>query len=329
MGDELRDLLRPPPLHDHRIPLTPPAHPRFALDVAPPQIEILQRYATASRCGFNFANAFFLAHDDMWQRGRDTLMAAGMERGEATTKAPMVKRPGRDRAQAFWRETRGQQFTGPLREGQERRPAFVWWERVNNRAYYTAFEDAAVAWQNHMESRCGRRAGARVGRPVFMAKGRCRESFRLVHNVKKPEIRFTGPRRLRIPGGGGQSAFTVRLHQKATRLIGLIEDGTATITSLTVSRHAHRWYASVLCTVRQNIPEQATRRQRAAGRVGADLGVTNRLALTDPLTLHRGGVPLTLIEKPQVVSNTERKLVRAQRQMARRHIKGAKQQSAG
>ncbi|MFG2753956.1 RNA-guided endonuclease InsQ/TnpB family protein [Streptomyces xanthophaeus] len=302
---------------------------RFALDVSPSQTEILQRYATASRCAFNFAHAFFLAHEQMWERGRNALIASGMDRREATAKAPKVKRPGRDRAQAFWRETRGQQFIGPLREGEERRPIFAWWEMVNNRAYYTAFEDAAVGWQNHVSSRVGRRAGAMMGRPHFKAQGRCRESFRVVHDAKNPSIRFTGPRRLRIPGGGGQPSFTVRLHQKASRLIGLIEDGKAVISSVTVARHAHRWYASVLCTVHQQIPEQPTRRQRAAGRVGVDLGVKNRLALTGPLTLLPGHDPLTMIGKPDHVAATERKLVRAQRQMARRYVKGARPQSKG
>ncbi|WP_369780659.1 RNA-guided endonuclease InsQ/TnpB family protein [Streptomyces sp. R33] len=302
---------------------------RFALDVGPTQIEILQRYATASRCAYNFAHAFFLAHDRMWERGRNALMAAGMDRREATAKAPKVKRPGRDRAQAFWRATRGEQFIGPLREGEERRPVFAWWEKVHNRAYYTAFEDAAVAWQNHMNSRTERRAGAMMGKPHFKAQGRCRESFRIVHDVKNPSIRFTAPRRLRIPGGGGQDPFTVRLHHKASRLIALIEEGKAVITSVTVARHAHRWYASVLCTVHQHIPGQPTRRQRAAGRVGADLGVLNRLALTDPLTLTAGQDPQTLIGKPPYVASTERKLLRAERQMSRRRIKGAKQQSKG
>ncbi|MER5567911.1 hypothetical protein ABT083_17135 [Streptomyces goshikiensis] len=174
---------------------------RFALDVGPTEIVILQRYATASRCAFNFAHAFFLAADQMWQRGRDALIAAGMNRSEANAKAPKVKRPGRGRAQAFWRETRGQQFVGPLCEGAERRAAFAWWEMVHNRAYYTAFEDAAVAWQNHMNSRSGRRAGAMMGKPRFKAQGRCRESFRVVHDVKNPSIRFTSP-----PGCGSPVA---------------------------------------------------------------------------------------------------------------------------
>ncbi|MFJ9343777.1 RNA-guided endonuclease InsQ/TnpB family protein [Streptomyces sp. NPDC101733] len=303
---------------------------RFALDVNPTQIEILQRYATAARCAFNFAHAFMLAHDQKWQRGRNALMATGMDFSEATKKAPKVATPGAYATQAFWRRTRGGQFIGPLREGEERRPAFAWWENVNNRAYYTAFQDAAAGWTNLRKSRSGQRAGAKMGRPHFKTRGHCKESFRIVHDAENPGIRFTGPRRLRIPGGGGQGAFTVRLHEKkAARLIALIDEGTAVIKSVTVSRHGHRWYASVLCAVQQHIPDQPTRRQRAAGRVGVDLGVLNRLALTDPLTLTTGQSPQTLIGKPHHVAGTERKLVRAERQMARRRVKGAKQQSRG
>ncbi|WP_051809286.1 RNA-guided endonuclease InsQ/TnpB family protein [Streptomyces sp. NRRL S-378] len=302
---------------------------RFALDPTPAQTEFLQRYANASRCAFNFAHAFMLAHHHNWHRGRNTLIAAGMDKAEATKKAPRVKMPGRDRAQAFWRDTRGQGFVGPLREGAERAGAYVWWEGVNNRAYYTAFEDAATAWKNYLDSAAGRRAGERVGLPRFKAKGRCRESFRLVHNTKKPEIRFIEPRRLRIPGGGGQPAFTVRLHQRASRLIALIEAGKAVITSVTVARAGHRWYASVLCTVDQAIPDQPTCRQRQAGRIGVDLGVKSLLALTDPLHLTPGTPAATLVGNPRHYDNIARKLARAQRQMARRHVKGARQQSKG
>ncbi|MFB7553392.1 hypothetical protein [Streptomyces sp. NPDC056154] len=108
-----------------------------------------------------------------------------------------------------------------------------------------------------------------AGKPRFKRRGRARDSFRIVHSLKNPDIRFEGPRRLRIPGGGGQPAFTVRLHQSPRELTRLIDFGHAIVTSLTVSRHGHRWHAAVLARVEQELPVRPTRRQQAAGRVGA------------------------------------------------------------
>ncbi|MFI5987676.1 RNA-guided endonuclease InsQ/TnpB family protein [Streptomyces sp. NPDC051555] len=142
-------------------------------------------------------------------------------------------------------------------------------------------------------------------------------------------MRFDGPRRLRIPGGGGQPAFTVRLHQSPRALTKLTNDGRAVITSLTVAREGHRWHASVLARITQELPQQPTRRQRAAGRVGVDLGVKAALVLSDPLTLHRGAPPVLTVDNPRLLENTARKLARAQRIMSRRYVKGATQQSQG
>ncbi|WP_371681017.1 RNA-guided endonuclease InsQ/TnpB family protein [Streptomyces sp. NBC_01276] len=301
---------------------------RFALDVTPVQVEVLQRYATAARCGFDFALGYMTAVHRVWERGRDRLVAEGMSRAEANKKAPRVQVPSAFQAQAWFREVKGQPFIGPLPEGEEGKEPFPWWEGVSSRAYYTAFDDASTAFRNWRASAAGQRAGARVGYPRFKRRGG-RERFRLVHNVKKPEIRFTGPRRLRIPGGGGQAAFTVRLHQSARDLVRRISAGTAVITSVTVSREGHRWHASVLCRVEQSIPDRPTRRQVAAGRIGADLGVSTLATFSDPLTLHSHARAVEAVDNPRHLENTRRKLARAQRVMARRYVRGAAQQSKG
>ncbi|WP_424217033.1 RNA-guided endonuclease InsQ/TnpB family protein (plasmid) [Streptomyces sp. BI20] len=302
---------------------------RYALDPSPAETEVLRRYANAARCGYNFALGLMVDAHDLWTRGRDLLIEQGMDPAEAAKKAPKVKTPSRNDAQAHFRATRDVEFIGPLPRGVERRPRFRWWEEVNNRAYYTAFEDAATAWKNWRDSHAGRRAGPRVGYPRFKKKGHVPERFRLVHNVKKPEIRFEGPRRLRIPGGGGQPAFTVRLHQTAQPLIREIESGRATVTSLTVRREGHRWFASVLCRVEVELPSGPNPRQRKAGRVGADLGVKHLVALSDPLRLAPDAEPTTVIDNPRLLERTARKLAREQRRMARRYVRGAGGQSKG
>lgn len=300
---------------------------RYALDATPGQVEILQRYTVAARCGFNFALGYMTAVHQIWQRGRDALVAEGLDKAVANKQAPKVRIPNAARAQAFFRQTKGRPFTGPLREGEEPRTPYPWWEAVNNRAYYTAMDDAATAFKNWMDSVSGRRAGPRVGYPDFKRRGCTRERFRIVHDTKNPSIRFDGSRRLRIPGGDGQAAFTIRLHQSARDLVRLINDGQATITSVTVSRDGHRWFASVLCRVHQHIPTGPSRRQAAAGRIGADLGVKSLAAFSDPLTLAAG--PVDTIPNPRHLANTRSKLARAQRVMSRRFVKGARPQSKG
>ncbi|MFH9425431.1 hypothetical protein [Streptomyces sp. NPDC017529] len=109
--------------------------------------------------------------------------------------------------------------------------------------FQSAFADADRAWKNWLDSVKGIRAGRRVGYPRFKKRGRSRDSFRLHHDVKKPGIRLATHRRLRLASFG-----EVRLHHSAKRLARRITHGDATVQSVTVSRHGHRWYASPLCT---------------------------------------------------------------------------------
>ncbi|MET9325113.1 helix-turn-helix domain-containing protein [Streptomyces sp. NPDC003038] len=60
---------------------------RYALDPTPAQVEILQRYATAARCGYNFALGYMVAVHQK-ARGRDALIASGMDKAVATEVRP-------------------------------------------------------------------------------------------------------------------------------------------------------------------------------------------------------------------------------------------------
>ncbi|MFI5808429.1 helix-turn-helix domain-containing protein [Streptomyces sp. NPDC051561] len=126
---------------------------RYALDPTEAQVDILHRYATASRCGFNTALGMKVAAYERWKAGRNHLMNQGLTKAEATKKAPKVAMPNRNQTQALWRASRGQPFIGPLHEGEERPTPYPWWEGVNNRAYYTAFEDAAPSVRVLRETR--------------------------------------------------------------------------------------------------------------------------------------------------------------------------------
>ncbi|MFC5034804.1 hypothetical protein ACQFX6_32655 [Streptomyces sp. DSM 41987] len=130
--------------------------------------------------------------------------------------------------------------------------------------------------------------------------------------MKRPIIRLEGHRRLVMPGLG-----SIRIHDSGKRLARLVDRGQAVIQSVTVTRGGHRWYASVLAKVQQDVPvlwehvdddgtrtpylsrgqaetaaenggriEQIgrpTTRQRAGGLVGVDLGSDYLAALSSPL----------------------------------------------
>ncbi|WP_189967232.1 hypothetical protein [Streptomyces violascens] len=89
-------------------------------------MEILHGYATVSRCGFNFVLRMKIAVYDQWRRGRDDLVAAGMDKEEANKSEPKARVPNRNRTQACWRETEGQGFIGPLRHSRQPNLNYDW-----------------------------------------------------------------------------------------------------------------------------------------------------------------------------------------------------------
>ncbi len=297
---------------------------RFALDATPSQVEILRRYANASRAAFNFALGMKTASHERWKRGRDPLVAADMDMAEAKKKAPKVRIPRKPQVHRHFIATKGKGPIGPLRQGEERRTPYPWWEGVNANSFQEAFFDADAAWKNWLDSMTGKRAGAPVGYPRFKRKG-SRESFRLTNTA----VRFAGYRRLWIGGGGGQAAFTVRLHEPARRLVRLLDAGQARILRATIARDGHRWFAAVVVEEIAVLPNRPTRRQANAGRVGVDLGVKSAAAFSDPVVLAHGAPGVLELANPRHVRNTEKKLARAQRVASRRFVKGAQKQSKG
>ncbi|MCX4784514.1 RNA-guided endonuclease TnpB family protein [Streptomyces sp. NBC_01264] len=142
-----------------------------------------------------------------------------------------------------------------------------WWNEVNVFSFTSGFDRAQAAWNNWMNSARGQRGGRRVGYPRYKKKGRCLDSFTLYHDVQKPRIRLDGYRHLIIPTSG-----RVRIHGSSRRLARLIAGGEARVQSVTITRRAHRWYASVSCRIIQPSSAKQTVRQRVGGTVGVDLG---------------------------------------------------------
>ncbi len=286
---------------------------RFALDPTEHQLGDLARYAGAARWAFNHALAAKTAAHQEWRAAVDALVAAGTPEPVARMQ---VKIPMPDSAtiQKAWNQVKGDSRTGT--DG-----VCPWWHEAHTYCFGSAFRDADSAWKNWLDSVTGARAGRRVGYPRFKKKGRSRDSFRLHHVVHRPAIRLVGYRRLRLPKLG-----EVRLHNSGKRLARLIAKGEAVIQSVTVSRAGHRWYASVLVKVQQNLPDKPTRRQAERGTVGVDLGVKVLAALSQPL--HPDDPATVLVANPRHLNTAARRLAKAERALARTQKGSARREKA-
>lgn len=286
---------------------------RFALDPTPAQEADLRRYAGAARWAFNHALAAKVAAHEEWRAQVAAMVESGIDEA-AARKQVKVPIPGKPAIQKAWNQAKGDSRTGE--DG-----CCPWWHEVNTYCFQSAFADADTAWKNWLDSIAGRRAGRRVGYPRFKRKGRSRDSFRIHHDVKKPGIRLVTYRRLRIPKLG-----EIRVHGSAKRLARLINRGNAVVQSVTVARSGHRWYASVLCKVTQDLPERPTHRQAAAGTVGVDVGVTHLLALSRPVDFGAG--PTQLVDNPRHLKAAMRRLKRAQQALSRTQKGSARREKA-
>jgi putative transposase len=286
---------------------------RFTLDPTDRQLAELARYAGAARWAFNHALAAKVAAHQEWRSQVDTLVESGIEL-EVARKRVKVPLPSKPSVQKAWNEAKGDSRTDT--DG-----ICPWWHEVNTYCFQSAFIDADAAWKNWLDSLKGARAGRRVGYPKFKKKGRCKDSFRLHHDVKRPTIRLVGYRRLRLPKLG-----EVRLHDSGKRLARLTDRGDAVVQSVTVSRSGHRWYASVLVKVNQELPEKPTRRQAERGTVGVDLGVKVLSALSQPLNPKD---PATaLVANPRHLRKAAKRLAKAQRVLSRTEKGSARREKA-
>ncbi|MEW2581337.1 RNA-guided endonuclease InsQ/TnpB family protein [Streptomyces syringium] len=292
---------------------------RFALDPTTTQAGALNQHAGAARWAYNHAIGVKSAAHQNRRAEIAALVETGMPEDKAR-KAASTRIPQKPEIQKALNAIKGDPRKHEVPPGTlgPHRPC-PWWREVSTYAFQSAFIDADRAFQNWVDSLRGQRAGRRVGYPRFKRKGRARDAFRLHHTVGKPTIRLDGYRRLLLPRIG-----SVRLHDSGKRLARLIGRGQAVIQSVTIARGGSRWYASVLCKVQQEVPEQPTRAQRARGAVGVDLGVKVLAALSKPLAW--GGADLQLVPNAKHGEAAQRRLTRAQRAYART-TKGSKRRA--
>lgn len=277
---------------------------KAVLDPTVEQRTALARHAGAARALYNWAIAekqavhrsysaavAWLTYTDFAALPPEQALAAAKKQVTASgefrvpTKMALATRLTRER---------GDELTGE--EG-----IFPWWRGINRYAFTSGLDNADAAWANWIASYTGHRAGRRIGYPRFKKKGRCRDSFALFHDVKKPGIRVEDPRHLRLPTIG-----VIHLTSNLRRLWRRVRKGSALIKSVRISRDADRWVACVL--VVEQVPDPVTSRaQQAHGTVGVDLGVSHLATLStgEHIPNPRGG------------KTAADRLTRAQRRLSR------------
>lgn len=273
---------------------------RFALDLTRDQQTACAQHAGTARWAFNHAIGVKMQVHEHWRAAVAELVATGLTEVVARKEVNARKDPGLITPHAFtiksdWIKVRGDERTGE--EGLS-----PWWREVSSYVFSSAFADADAAWKNWLSSLTGKRKGARVGYPRRKKKFRSRDSFRVHHDVKKPTIRPDGYRRVIIPRLG-----SLRVHDTIKPLVRMIAKG-GVVQSVTVSRGGRGWYASILVKAPADLVcRPVTRRQREAGTIGVDLGVSHLAALSDG----------TLIENPRHLRASAAALRKAQQALSR------------
>ena len=144
--------------------------------------------------------------------------------------------------------------------------AVAWWPECSKEAYADGIAGAVHAYWNWQTSRCGKRAGKRVGFPRFKRKGRDADRVCFTTGAMRVE---PDRRHLTLPVIG-----TVRTHQNTRRIERLIRAGRARVLAISVRRNGTRLDASVRVLIqRREQPSVAL----PGWRVGVDVGV-RRLA---------------------------------------------------
>ena len=264
---------------------------RFALAPTPRQAGMLASHAGGARFAYNWGLAAIFASLDARQAEKD----AGTE---PTT--PVPSHFDLCKQWTAWKNTAGwtDKATGEVTEG-------VPWVAQNFvGTYQAALRDADTARKNFFSSLAGRRAGRRVGRPRFKAKGRSRDSFQ----VHGQTLGVADAKHVKLPKIG-----VVKTHENTRKLGRRLRAGTARIIRGTVAKDsAGRWHIALTVEVQRDVRTSLSARQRAGGTVGVDMGVR------DTVTLSTGQV----FANPAHLEASLRRLAVAQRTVARRTRRG-------
>ena len=168
----------------------------------------------------------------------------------------------------------------------------TWWQENSTEAYSYGVESLAKGLSSWSKSRKGTRKGRKVGFPKF--KSKARETPKFTYRAGSFGLVKNDPKALKLPRVG-----RVHCMENVSARVG-----GARVLSMTISRRAGRWFAS-LTIEREDEPVKPAPK---GGSVGVDLGIKTLATLSD------GNV----IENPRHLQKSEQKLKRAQRALSRK-----------
>ena len=324
---------------------------KFRLDPNQAQTTALYQAAGAARYTYNMLTAYNLEvnrlRNEYWKKRHDEGISDADIKKELNALAKEDKRYKQLKYGAF-----GTQYLTPEKKRHEQaehriengedpsvvwnqeteRSANPWLHTANQRVLVSGLQNASDAWDNFWASRTGKRAGRLVGAPRFKKKGISRDSFtvpaaetmgaygtaylRGEAAYQQGKRTITDYRHVRLSYLG-----VIRTYDSTKPLVKAVAAG-AEIRSYTVSRNADRWYVSFLVKFSEPIRRSATKRARAAGAVGVDLGVKYLASLSDseapqrfPNLKFAEGLPS--LENPRWSEASSRRLHKLQRALAR------------
>lgn len=192
---------------------------RFALEPTPAQERMFFSHAGAARTAYNWGVAQVAAALD----ARKAQVDAGVE--------PDVDVPNHFDLCKQWTAHKDTYADAPDGRGR----TFAWVGENFVGTYQAALRDAAKAWSDFFASRRGDRAGRRLGRPRFKAKGRARDSFQLhgptLRMADRSHIVLPKVGVVKVPGrvrvGRGTTQWADRNARPARRLARLIVKAAA------------------------------------------------------------------------------------------------------
>ena len=324
---------------------------KFRLDPNQAQTTALYQAAGAARYTYNMLTAYNLEvnrlRNEYWKKRHDEGISDADIKKELNALAKEDKRYKQLKYGAF-----GTQYLTPEKKRHEQaehriengedpsvvwnqeteRSANPWLHTANQRVLVSGLQNASDAWDNFWASRTGKRAGRLVGAPRFKKKGISRDSFtvpaaetmgaygtaylRGEPAYQQGKRTITDYRHVRLSYLG-----VIRTYDSTKPLVKAVAAG-AEIRSYTVSRNADRWYVSFLVKFSEPIHRSTTKRARAAGAVGVDLGVKYLASLSDseapqrfPNLKFAEGLPS--LENPRWTEVSSRRLHKLQRALAR------------
>lgn len=247
---------------------------KAVLDPTAAQIAAFERHCGAQRWAFNYGLAYIREFLDEGNRELDHVMAlagiAPADRKDAATRKKYRRQcqtpvPNYMALSNLWRNDRDELCVN-ADTGE------VWYKQINSRVFVAGFSHADRAVKNWMSSAAGLRKGRRVGFPKFKKKGRCADTFQIVHDVSVLDARH-----MKFPALAGG---VVRVESNLRKLVKKLNKGTARVTTVTVTRRGTRWVAALAVEEDAPIMRGPNKTQRANGTVGVDVGVRKLAVLS-------------------------------------------------